>query len=440
MTREIANKAETSIGTIRLAAALLLLVPLLSLHKALVIAPLLSLLSACLLFGLTWAPSRWTLLRSALTAHRPLPGLFAALLLWVLAACFWSFDTLFSLRSLGMLVGTTAVGWLLLVLLERLPADRQRRLTDALTIGLGLAVLVMLILGLVERFGRIDMGRLLWEMDADTTVVALLVWPAMAWLARSGRRPMAVVLLLASLAGVVLAHDLAAKVALLAAGLTWLLARWRPAATLRAIALLAVAGSLLAPVAASHLPPPQESAEWGWLPPSGHHRLTIWSFTARHIAEHPWFGWGFDGSRAIPGGKARIPVVRLKGCAQSAAPIQVPGYEQPIAGDCVTWEESLPLHPHDGWLQIWLELGGVGALLVALLLWHVIERLRHLPAAPEARATAAATLVAGLVICSVSFGIWQSWWLSSLWIAAALVNPLLAVPEGRGLGNPGTVG
>jgi len=269
----------------------------------------------------------------------------------------------------------------------------------------------------------------LWNMDADTTVVALLVWPAMAWLTRSGRRRTAIVLLVLSLAGVVLAHELAAKVALLAAVLTWLIARWRPVMTLRVIAVAVVASCLLAPLAASFLPPTQESAEWGWLPSSAHHRLTIWSFVARHIVERPVFGWGFDSARAIPGGKTEIPVVRLKGCAQKAAPISIPGYDQPVAGDCVIWEESLPLHPHDGWLQIWLELGGIGALLAALLSWGVIGRLWRLPTMPAAQAAAAASLVAGMVICSVSFGIWQSWWLSSLWIAAALIAPVLEVPE-----------
>ncbi len=432
MTRETA-KAETSVGMIRLAAALLLLAPVLSLHKALVMAPLLSLLSACLLFGLLIrAPARWGLLRSAMTAQRPLPLLFAALLLWIFAACFWSFDPLFSLRSLAMLIGTLTGGWLLVVLFGRLPSDRQGRLAAALAIGLGLAGFSMLALGLLERSGLVDIGHLLWNMDADTTVVALLVWPAMAWLAGSGRRRAAIGLLLVCLAGVGLAHDLAAKVALLAAGSTWLVARWRPRPVLRTIAVASVACCLLAPLAASLLPPSQESAEWGWLPSSAHHRLTIWSFTARHIAERPAFGWGFDGSRAIPGGKTHVPVVRLKGCAQNAAPIEVPGYGRPVAGDCVAWEESLPLHPHDGWLQVWLELGGIGALLVALLVWRIVERLRRRPATPAvqaAQATAAATLVAGLIICSVSFGIWQSWWLSSLWIAAAFTAPLFREPD-----------
>ena len=123
-------------------------------------------------------------------------------------------------------------------------------------------------------------------------------------------------------------------------------------------------------------------------------------------------------------------MVRLNGCPRLGEALRLPGYGDPVPADCVTWEESLPLHPHDGWLQIWLELGGIGAGLVALLLWTVVSRLGRLRAAPSAQATAAATLVAGLTICSVSFGVWQSWWLSSLWIAAAMTAPLLAGEKG----------
>jgi O-antigen ligase len=417
-------KNKMAFGGIRTAATLMLLAPLLSLHRALVMAPLLSLLAACLLFGLIWRPSRWTLLRAALKEQRPLPGLFALFLTWVLAACFWSFDPLFSLRSVAMLVGTVTGGWVMVVLVERLSIDQQERLINALAVGLGVAGLAMVAVGIVERSGLIDVGRLLWAMDADTTIVATLIWPTLAWQFRFGRRRSVFGLLLVSFAGVFLAHDLAAKVALLGGGLAWLVGRWRPLPTLRCIAVLAVAGCLLAPLAARLVPPSQESAEWSWLPWSAHHRLTIWSFTTRHIAEKPFFGWGFDGARAIPGGKTQIPVVRLKGCAQNGVPIPLPGFETPVASDCIMWEESLPLHPHDGWLQIWLELGGVGACIAALLLWKTIGRIVHMPAVPTAQAAASATLVAGLIICSVSFGIWQSWWLSTLWIAAALLSPL----------------
>src|SRR5207302_8324015 len=83
---------------------------------------------------------------------------------------------------------------------------------------------------------------------------------------------------------------------------------------------------------------------------SAGHRLLIWSFTGEHIAERPLLGWGLDSSRAIPGGNSEIR----------------PG------------QNWLSLHPHDAALQVWLELGMPGAVLVALLLgwfWLRLDRL-----------------------------------------------------------------
>lgn len=428
VTKQTVN-AGNGAGMLRLVAVVLFLAPVLSLRKSLVMAPLLSVLSVCLLFGVAWLPSRGAILCSALKAQRLLLSIFAVFTLWILAACCWSFDTLFSLRSFAMLIGTTVGGWVLTVLFAELPAGFQARLVRAMATGLGLAGLVLLALGVTERLCRINIGHLLLNMDAATTVIAMLMWPALAWLERCGRRREAVILFLVSLGGVGLAHDLAAKVALVAAGIIWLLARMQPRLVLRGIMTLAITGCLLAPLAALHLPPTQESADWEWLPSSAHHRLTIWAFTARHIVEHPLFGWGFDGSRAIPDGKTQLPVVRLKGCRGKGIPIDIPGVSRPVPADCVVWEEQLPLHPHDGWLQIWLELGAVGAVLTAVLLWRIIDRLRRMPAEPVMMASAAAAIVAGLVISSVSFGVWQSWWLSTLWVAAALTIPVLTPPR-----------
>lgn len=434
------DKAETSWASHRFVAAVLFLAPLISLPKSLPMAPILGLVAVIMLAGPGWTPSRRAHLHAGLMAWRPTLLPIAALLAWVFAACWWSFNPAFSLKSLGMLVGTVAGGLVFARRFDSYSADQQRPMVEALAAGLGLAALAMTVVGVLDRTAWVAVGRLAWDMDSDTTVIALLVWPVAGWLIRFGQCRKAMGLLVLALIGVVVVHDLAAKLAMVLGGAAWLVGRWRPRPLLAAIAALAIVGSLLAPVVATHIPPPEVSARWSWLPGSAHHRLTIWSFTARHIAEKPLFGWGYDGARAIPGGKTIVPVVRLAGCPQAAPPVELPGYDRPIPGDCVLWEESLPLHPHDAWLQVWLELGAVGAGLIAWLLWRLI-----LPVGSgrrDGQAVAAATLTAGLLICSVSFGVWQSWWLSTLWIAGGLVLPLLRpAPEAAGcLGNPQGLG
>jgi O-antigen ligase len=120
---------------------------------------------------------------------------------------------------------------------------------------------------------------------------------------------------------------------------------------------------------------------------SAGHRLFIWSFVGDRIVERPLTGWGLDSSRSIPGGQDLIR----------------PGE---------TW---LPLHPHNTPLQLWLELGAEGAVLFALvvaLAWHALA------SAPWSRAfgaAAGASLAIALIACVTTYGIWQEWWLGSLW-------------------------
>jgi O-antigen ligase len=133
------------------------------------------------------------------------------------------------------------------------------------------------------------------------------------------------------------------------------------------------------------------------------HRLVIWRFVADRIADRPLFGWGMDASRAIPGGEAQASDV-------------MPAVKLPAGAT------MLPLHPHDAALQWRLELGLPGALLcvvvLGLVLWRVADRAR-MPPPPRALALGYAASV--LTIAMLSFGAWQAWWLSALWLTAAFL-------------------
>ena len=103
-------------------------------------------------------------------------------------------------------------------------------------------------------------------------------------------------------------------------------------------------------------------------------RLDIWSFAAAKIVEKPWAGWGLDASR--------------------------------------TFGSAISLHTHDAAMQVWLELGAVGAVLAAAFwvgVWSLIETLARRDR--TVAAAAAGTAVAYLTIGGLSFGVWQEWWL-----------------------------
>ncbi len=138
------------------------------------------------------------------------------------------------------------------------------------------------------------------------------------------------------------------------------------------------------------------------------HRTIIWDFTIARIKERPLLGWGLDASRRMPGGDEEVT---MSGFNKAGG---VAGQREEMSG------QVMPLHPHNGVLQIWLELGGLGAGLVAGLIalagWFVGRaRLSRL-----ASAATAASFAAGYAIALVSYGLWQGWWLAALFLMAAL--------------------
>lgn len=82
----------------------------------------------------------------------------------------------------------------------------------------------------------------------------------------------------------------------------------------------------------------------------------------------------------------------------------------------------MPLHPHNGGLQILLELGAIGGAIALVLMWLLIKRLDALPS-PVSRNFATALVATTLTIASISFGLWQNQWLAMM-ISAALMIPL----------------
>lgn len=221
------------------------------------------------------------------------------------------------------------------------------------------------------------------------------------------------VILAAGAAVLVLLPGEAAKLAVMAGGLAGGAALLAPRLAPRllgaglALAILAMP-AVLGPLLARGLPA-------DGIPPSAAHRLLIWDFVTDRIAERPVAGWGMEASREIPGhrdppSRAALERFRLTG---------------PGAALWLPTAMLLPLHPHNGALQLWLELGLPGALLgaaLALLLGFAAAR------SPRP-AVATAVLAAASVTAMLSFGAWQEWWVGAELLALAGVA---ALPERSG--------
>ena len=143
--------------------------------------------------------------------------------------------------------------------------------------------------------------------------------------------------------------------------------------------------------------------------PSWLHRLYIWDFVLSRIKEAPYFGWGLDTSRFFSSHS-----VTLSHPAQTeSAPLFV---------------HLLPLHPHNAFLQMWLEGGMLGACLLALFLGSLSHLLKKMSSSDEERAILGGAFLTFFIPFYVSFGIWQTWWIATqcfftiLWIFIKKTN------------------
>lgn len=342
-------------------------------------------------------------------------ALLGCLLVWGTASAIWSVDWRRSLVVAVRLAGLFAVG---LVLADAANSIKSaRRLTFFFLGGLTLGV-AMAAADLVTRGG---LGAPFTErvyqpaaLNRASVSFSILLLPITAALLHSGLTLSPFLLATATVATIFALAGTTAKIALTAGlpiGLLIYLSRTRVAHAAALVTVILITTAPLTFARFGRFPLFTETADA--VKSSAGHRLMIWSFAGDRIAEDPIAGWGLDASRSIPGGK---DLVR-------------PGE---------TW---MPLHPHNTPLQVWLELGAPGAVLFALLValaWH------SLAVAPWWRlyaAAAGASLTIALFACVTTYGIWQEWWLGTLWfslfgiLSMARIAPVAAVhaeTDGKG--------
>ena len=340
--------------------------------------------------------------------------LFGLLVEWALISAFWSPAPLpHDLKSFFRFTGLHLFQQLLfsgalIVTARTLSPDLARK---ALTwIGGGLLALIVVLAA--ETFTEAALFRSVqplvgkqveasWGLRSVAQggyVLVMLFWPVAVGLWTGGRRRLAAAFAAGGALALILLHVFAPLVALVSGAAVFGLVAWlgRPAA---------IGGMVLAVAQALAVP-------WlmrGWaqggvfqslrprLPPSWAARVDIWSFTSARMAEKPLFGWGLDASRTFKG--------------------------------------HIPLHPHDAPLQLWFELGAIGAVLGALIwgfiFWRFAKAARK---RPLYAAAGCATAWSALVIGAFSFSLWQEWWICLValaFAACALLSRQLDGAQGR---------
>lgn len=333
----------------------------------------------------------WRRMGEALRAHWPTLAAATALLAWGLISTAWGGPS--GLELGAKLFGSAAIGLAFACGAWAAPAERVRTLATIVLLSVSLLIALLAIEATTDmainrafKSEPVEPWVLARNPGKGVSALTMMSFAAAAMAVALGWRLWALGALAAT-AWLSLQFGQSANVAAFAVGLAAALAA--ALAPRIAVAGLLGAGALivaLAPlIAAMARAAPADALPFSWKA-----RLAIWEFTGQRIAERPWLGWGLDRARA---------------------------FDQPIVVDGIA-QPGIPLHPHNMPLQIWLELGTVGATLAAITLGLAAWAWAKRPRSRGAGFAAGGAISAGLAYAAVSYGVWQEWWIAAQFTAA----------------------
>ncbi len=356
------------------------------------------------LFGYASFHRLWTELKHIL--RKPSFLAFGALMFWCLTSSIWSDSPAWLSLLRLFLMGTMAI--LAFAVAEELDSEKKQKLSIIVLGSSTFLLIVLMIEGLsdaaLHQLFRPDdvaprdgewVPYLLMVAARGTAILAPLCFVAAAVLMRAFNRAFLAVLFVAFsfLSTVLLPMD-ASSLAIACGCFGVMLARWKPRLMTRFLfgGILVVA--FVSPFLTSSLVTRDVLTQAGFEPTRAlSQRLEIWEYSSKLALERPILGHGFDSSRFL-----------------GSLGETVPGTNWP----------ALPLHPHNAFLQIWLELGLVGICLVSILLGTIWRYFECELDQNHDISFAIACFVAVMTLSLISFGVWQYWWIAT-WALLALV-------------------
>jgi exopolysaccharide production protein ExoQ len=117
---------------------------------------------------------------------------------------------------------------------------------------------------------------------------------------------------------------------------------------------------------------------------SGLHRLEIWDYMSARVFERPVLGWGLWSSKSVPIHRDELSQY--------------------------LYANAQGIYPHNQWLQLWLETGGIGVALALTLALVTLTRARK-SLTPNIQPFGYAAFASALTISLANFEITtDSWW------------------------------
>lgn len=322
---------------------------------------------------------------------------------WAGASWLWADDP-----SIAANWGWRIAGLLLIAVLTNpavtdYPLHKMQPAFRALLVVWPLAILALIVLTAAQR-GWIDMAvniftdRSLIVLNNSMQAMALMVFttPIAAKLAglRVGTSASLGLIAIGFGLSLIYGDSQAGSLGILAGSVVLVLTLWRPVFGLVALIALLVAVVVMPVAITMWLYPDGVPTLLEVLPRSFVHRLEIWSLTIEAIGQRPWLGWGLEASRSL------VIDDRSTLLFQDVA--------------------KIPLHPHNAFLQIQLDLGVIGSALAIVTIGLI---LRFLWAAPRlTRASGFAAMAGAGTVYGFAVGVWQEWWIILLFFVAAMLR------------------
>ena len=329
--------------------------------------------------------------------------------LWILLSGVWSpkhHYTLFSWVMAPVLVGGSVI-WFAL----NLSVDWRFRLARAFAAAIACGMAVLAFEGLTDGLLRRVLPpadtspggvKDIIELGRGVTALAPSLFPAAIMLGYLRNRLWAAGLLLL---GVLAAftNDVSANAAAIAFGFAMAVMAFKATRIiLPSLGALVIGSLVLCPLIFAMMPVPlifsfaeaalsEQMVEGvsSWL-----HRLVVWQSAAREIPSALFFGHGADYARIW---------------SETASMVDVPGVPVEVS--------TMPLHPHNIFLQIWLEFGLIGALSFGVFLYCGLRMLLDAQLEKSILAATVGTIGAIYVSMMVEGSLWQVWRLAAMAVA-----------------------
>lgn len=385
-------------------------VPIVSIFSSNALVPLVSLV------GVLTAVISYSETRNFPSFTKKQVCLTVAFFAWVSLASLWSVNPAEALKLDLRLIGVTIAGLLLLNAVEGQSQETKQHIAKALLVGVVLASILLLIEATLNapitktiKGKDLDAAMNLSRFNRGASFLGISLWIVAAIYAKKLPLLWRLIFPVLPLGLLYFAPSESSLLAVVLATSWYFFFYFCPKLGFRVLPALMIVSVLIMPFATRFVEPLYDAQSSQSIPFSAKHRFFIWDYVSSQILDNPFRGWGFDSARDYPNNGV-----------ENYVHVDVNGNERALGGRIIS------LHPHNFALQVWLELGLIGAILVSVIIWSVFGYLKSLQLVE--RVEIQAMLVATFIVALLGYGIWQNRWFVMFFIFTAML-PL--IPQKR---------